>query len=272
MLQPYPETLDDIQIMKANPGNKWVRSPAQKKCQLMAVGLHRADQNLNAALGFRREASSSIVLAQGPLSHFGHGQEGSKAEETAVVRPAGGVEGAQITQLPSFKLMLKELRARNAAMILHTSSLERLVKSQAKPDAEQQPPPIVPSSSKGGVGHSAAGGTPRRRLRWPFGQRGRSAAGDRGPLFGRSLSELCSQEGMLTQPIQDLLALPQEHGSSMEGIFLLAASECASREIREALDRGVVVQLQSQPVHLLAVILKAKPADTQPGSSWLCCC
>lgn len=95
MLQPYPETLDNIQIIKANPGNKWVRSPAQKNCQLMAVGLHRADQNLNAALGFRREASSSIVLAQGPLSHFGHGQEGSKAEETAVVRfvaPSQGLE------------------------------------------------------------------------------------------------------------------------------------------------------------------------------------
>ncbi|KAK2517637.1 hypothetical protein Q9966_014639 [Columba livia] len=135
-----------------------------------------------------REASSSIVLAQGPLSHFGHGQEGSKAEETAVVRPAGGVEGAQVTQLPSFKLMLKELGARNAAMILHTSSPERLVKSQAK----------------------------------------------------------------------DLLALPQEHGSSMEGIFLLVASERASREIREALDREVVVQLQSQPVHLLAIILKVR--------------
>lgn len=53
MLQPYPETLDNIQIIKANPGNKWVRSPAQKNCQLMAVGLHRADQNLNAALGIQ---------------------------------------------------------------------------------------------------------------------------------------------------------------------------------------------------------------------------
>ncbi|KAK2517624.1 hypothetical protein Q9966_014628 [Columba livia] len=101
-------------------------------------------------------------------------------------RPPEGEEGAQITQLPSFKLMLKELGAHNAAMILHTSSLERLVKSQAK----------------------------------------------------------------------DLLALLQECSLSTERVFWLVASEHASREIREALDRGVEVQLQSQPVHLLSIILK----------------
>ncbi|KAK2512935.1 hypothetical protein Q9233_015912 [Columba guinea] len=55
---------------------------------------------------------------------------------------------------------------------------------------------------------------------------------------------------------QDLLALLQEHGPSTEGIFRLAAGERASRELREALDSGAQVQLESQPVHLLAAILK----------------
>ncbi|KAK2511307.1 hypothetical protein Q9966_016664 [Columba livia] len=54
----------------------------------------------------------------------------------------------------------------------------------------------------------------------------------------------------------DLLALLQEHGPSTEGIFRLAAGERASRELREALDSGAQVQLESQPVHLLAAILK----------------
>ncbi|KAK2526966.1 hypothetical protein Q9233_008135 [Columba guinea] len=112
-------------------------------------------------------------------------------------RPPEGEEGAQITQLPSFKLMLKELRARNAVMILHTSSLERLVKSQAK----------------------------------------------------------------------DLLALLQECSPSTERVFWLVASERASREIREALDRGVEVQLQSQPVHLLAIILKVNPMTCSPAAA-----
>ncbi|XP_064910227.1 T-cell activation Rho GTPase-activating protein [Columba livia] len=54
----------------------------------------------------------------------------------------------------------------------------------------------------------------------------------------------------------DLLALLHEQGPSTEGIFRLAASERASREIREALDSGTEVHLASQPVHVLAVILK----------------
>ncbi|KAK2519039.1 hypothetical protein Q9966_014070 [Columba livia] len=54
----------------------------------------------------------------------------------------------------------------------------------------------------------------------------------------------------------DLLALLQEHGPSTEGIFRLAAGERASRELREALDSGAQVQLERQPVHLLAAILK----------------
>ncbi|KAK2519398.1 hypothetical protein Q9966_013898 [Columba livia] len=54
----------------------------------------------------------------------------------------------------------------------------------------------------------------------------------------------------------DLLALLQEHGPSTEGIFRLAAGERATRELREALDSGAQVQLESQPVHLLAAILK----------------
>ncbi|XP_061301181.1 T-cell activation Rho GTPase-activating protein-like [Pezoporus flaviventris] len=61
---------------------------------------------------------------------------------------------------------------------------------------------------------------------------------------------------MLPQPIQDLLALLKEHGSSTEGIFWLAVSQRACREVRDALDSRVPVQLANQPVLLLAVLLK----------------
>ncbi|KAM9561999.1 T-cell activation Rho GTPase-activating protein-like [Guaruba guarouba] len=61
---------------------------------------------------------------------------------------------------------------------------------------------------------------------------------------------------MLPQPIQDLLALLNEHGPSTEGIFRLSASEHTSSEIREALDSRVPVQLEKHPVLLLAVLLK----------------
>ncbi|KAM9565434.1 T-cell activation Rho GTPase-activating protein-like [Guaruba guarouba] len=113
----------------------------------------------------------------------------------------------------------------------------------------------------------AAGGTrrSRRRLPWPFawprstaavGAPGPSGSGGVGALFGQPLADLCSQDGMLPQPVQDLLALLNEHGPSTEGIFRLSASERASREIREALDSGVPVQLENHPVLLLAVLLK----------------
>ncbi|KAK2516220.1 hypothetical protein Q9233_013816 [Columba guinea] len=113
----------------------------------------------------------------------------------------------------------------------------------------------------------APGGTNRRRrwLPWSFVRRRTSDAaeaakpsgsGHTGVLFGRPLAALCSQDGSLPQLIQDLLALLQEHGPSTEGIFRLAAGERATRELREALDSGAQVQLESQPVHLLAAILK----------------
>ncbi|XP_062480730.1 T-cell activation Rho GTPase-activating protein-like [Pezoporus occidentalis] len=77
-----------------------------------------------------------------------------------------------------------------------------------------------------------------------------------GALFGQPLADLCNQDGMLPQTIQDLLALLKEHSPSTEGIFRRAASESACHEIREALDSGVLVQLENQPVLLLAVFLK----------------
>ncbi|XP_064908671.1 bargin-like [Columba livia] len=224
-------------------------------------------------------------------------------------RPPEGVEGAQVTRLPSFKALLKELRSRNAAMTLHAASLERLLEGQAtvriaqreisampithtwpghhaarwgpfllqgswtstahflQADAEERPPSVVPSGGQDRSGQLAEGETrsQRRWLPWRFARPGTSAAAEaQGPspsahtgvLFGRPLAALCSQEGALPQPIQDLLALLHEQGPSTEGIFRLAASERASRDIREALDTGAQVHLASQPVHVLAVILK----------------
>ncbi|CAM9628054.1 unnamed protein product [Bubo scandiacus] len=177
-----------------------------------------------------------------------------------------GVEGARVTQLPSIKPLIKELSRCNAVATLRASSLERLVEGQAKAGAEQRPSP-VPAGSKGGHGPSAAGGSRSRRrgLPWPFARRGTSAAAEApgqsgsagsGALFGRPLAALCSQDGTLPRPIQDLLALLHQHGPSTEGIFRLAASERALRELREALDTGAEVQLESQPACVLAVLLK----------------
>jgi len=55
----------------------------------------------------------------------------------------------------------------------------------------------------------------------------------------------------------------QQEGPSTEGIFRRAASGTALRELKEALDRGADVDLSSQPVLLLAIILKVSASDVQ---------
>ncbi|XP_075004036.1 T-cell activation Rho GTPase-activating protein-like [Calonectris borealis] len=70
------------------------------------------------------------------------------------------------------------------------------------------------------------------------------------------LAALCGEDGTLPQPIQVVLDILHQQGPSTEGIFRLAASGTAFRELREALDSGADVDLGSQPVLLLAVILK----------------
>ncbi|CAM9609646.1 unnamed protein product, partial [Bubo scandiacus] len=194
-----------------------------------------------------------------------HSQAEKELWVSALRGPPEGVEGARVTQLPSIKPLMKELSRRKAVTTRRASSLERLVEGQAKAGAERRPPP-APAGSKGGRGPSAAGGSRSRRrgLPWPFARRGTSAAAEApgpsgsagsGALFGRPLAALCSQDGALPPPIQDLLALLHQHGPSTEGIFRLAASEHALRQLREALGSGEEVHLESQPAHVLAGVL-----------------
>nr|XP_009678664.1 PREDICTED: T-cell activation Rho GTPase-activating protein-like [Struthio camelus australis] len=100
----------------------------------------------------------------------------------------------------------------------------------------------------------------KRLIRWPFARRRTSANGDgpgqpeaglKSPLFGQPLARLCGGEESLPQPVQDLLAILYREGPATEGVFRKAASERARRDLKEALDKG-----ETQPVHLLAVVLK----------------
>ncbi|XP_010215828.1 PREDICTED: T-cell activation Rho GTPase-activating protein-like, partial [Tinamus guttatus] len=94
----------------------------------------------------------------------------------------------------------------------------------------------------------------------------RSSASGNGPeqpepvlqsmLFGQPLERLCGEEGSLPPPVQDLLAILNREGPATEGVFRIAASEKDRRELREALNAGVHVELESKPVNLLAALLK----------------
>ncbi|XP_064032855.1 T-cell activation Rho GTPase-activating protein-like [Pogoniulus pusillus] len=138
--------------------------------------------------------------------------------------------------------------------------------SRDEPEPVQQSPP-VPALPRPPLRERLTLALGRRmRLPWPFRQRETSATtvdvprpsgcGGSGLLFGQPLAALCSQDGRMPQPIQDLLALLHQRGPSTEGIFRLAAGKRDLGALREALDSGQEVPLQSQPVHLLAATLK----------------
>ncbi|NWJ06505.1 TAGAP protein, partial [Crypturellus undulatus] len=113
----------------------------------------------------------------------------------------------------------------------------------------------------------AADGNKKRKkvISWPFALRRTSTNGDcpeqldsglKIPLFGQPLAIICEDDERLPQPIQDLLAILYREGPSTEGIFRKAANEKARKELKENLNKGMNVDLESKSMHLLAVVLK----------------
>ncbi|XP_068021321.1 uncharacterized protein [Melanerpes formicivorus] len=185
-------------------------------------------------------------------------------------RPPEGAEGAQVTQLPSLKLLLKELSRQRAPLTLHSERLERLLAAQAKVGTEQQLPP-VPTGGKGEPGRLDAGGRRRRRLGlpWPFSRRQSSAAsagaprpsgcGGSAPLFGQPSAAVCSRDGRLPQPVQ--VPQPVEFLSDHQG---------------EAFEEEQVTRLEAAEAEEVAAagpgveageVLPEAPASQEPKSS-----
>ncbi|XP_041883994.1 T-cell activation Rho GTPase-activating protein-like isoform X2 [Corvus kubaryi] len=165
-----------------------------------------------------------------------------------------------------------ELNGRRAGRLLSAGKLERLIEELQKADPEQGPA-MAPSDQGGRLGRcpaagssgSGSSGTMRGRwLPWPFALRRGPAGAARAPgqegsgcsraLFGQPLAAVCAEDGTLPRPIQE--AVLQQQGPTTEGIFCKVESARAIQELRQALDRGLPVDMASQPVLLLAVVLK----------------
>uniref|UniRef100_A0A8U7NUB5 Uncharacterized protein n=1 Tax=Corvus moneduloides TaxID=1196302 RepID=A0A8U7NUB5_CORMO len=78
------------------------------------------------------------------------------------------------------------------------------------------------------------------------------------PGWGRALGtgQLLTQAPALPPLLQELLAILHQEGPTTEGIFQKAESTKARQELRQALDHGLHVDMASQPVLLLAMVLK----------------
>ncbi|XP_039423413.1 uncharacterized protein LOC104693200 isoform X2 [Corvus cornix cornix] len=89
----------------------------------------------------------------------------------------------------------------------------------------------------------------------PPGKHQRLAAELNGRRAGRLLSA-GKLERLIEELQKELLAVLQQQGPTTEGIFCKVESARALQELRQALDHGLHVDMASQPVLLLAMVLK----------------
>ncbi|XP_039423415.1 T-cell activation Rho GTPase-activating protein-like isoform X4 [Corvus cornix cornix] len=96
----------------------------------------------------------------------------------------------------------------------------------------------------------------------PPGKHQRLAAELNGRRAGRLLSA-GKLERLIEELQKELLAVLQQQGPTTEGIFCKVESARALQELRQALDHGLHVDMASQPVLLLAMVLKVSPPELQ---------
>ncbi|NXJ13983.1 TAGAP protein, partial [Odontophorus gujanensis] len=149
---------------------------------------------------------------------------------------------------------------------LNAGNMESLIECPSEADAKKCPL-MGPADTEDGLCQLAADGTKKRKkvISWPFALRRTSTSGDspgqldsslKITLFGQPLAIICGEDDTLPQPVQDLLTILYMKGPSTEGIFRKAANEKARKELKEDLNKGGNVDLESKTVHLLAVVFK----------------
>ncbi|XP_068926447.1 T-cell activation Rho GTPase-activating protein isoform X2 [Petaurus breviceps papuanus] len=118
--------------------------------------------------------------------------------------------------------------------------------------------------SEDGIGHLIEN-KKRKVITWPFSMRRTTSSSDssgslapegKPSLFDQPLSIICGEDGILPQPIQEILNILRSKGPSTEGIFRKAANEKAWKELKEELNSGGMVSLETRSVHLLAAVFK----------------
>ncbi|KAJ7988034.1 hypothetical protein DPEC_G00319450 [Dallia pectoralis] len=83
-------------------------------------------------------------------------------------------------------------------------------------------------------------------------------------LFGQPLSKICPINGTLPKPIREILVLLRKKGPSTEGVFRKPGNNKNLKAIREQLNSGAEVDMETLPVVLLVGLLKSFLMDL-PG-------
>ncbi|XP_065434918.1 T-cell activation Rho GTPase-activating protein-like [Chrysemys picta bellii] len=160
---------------------------------------------------------------------------------------------------------MKVLSSCNAPKPLNASNMETLIECQSEGDIKKCHL-LVSCDSEDGLCHLIDGNKKRKKvISWPFALRWNSTISEssghlesdlKTSLFDQPLSIVCGEDDTLPKPIQDILTTLYFKGPFTEGIFRKAANEKARKELKEELNSGGKVDLESKPVHLLAVVFK----------------
>ncbi|XP_048840801.1 T cell activation RhoGTPase activating protein b [Brienomyrus brachyistius] len=75
-------------------------------------------------------------------------------------------------------------------------------------------------------------------------------------LFGQLLSNVCDENENLPKPITEMLTLLLKRGSTTEGVFRKAGNSKCLKELKAQLNEGLDVDMETQPVILLAALFK----------------
>nr|XP_046229422.1 T cell activation RhoGTPase activating protein b [Scatophagus argus] len=84
-------------------------------------------------------------------------------------------------------------------------------------------------------------------------------------LFGQALCKICPDDCSLPKPVTEMLVLLRKKGPSTEGVFRKQCNSKIMRDIKEQLNFGMEVDMESQPVVLLVGLLKSFLKEL-PGS------
>ncbi|XP_018419927.1 PREDICTED: T-cell activation Rho GTPase-activating protein [Nanorana parkeri] len=169
------------------------------------------------------------------------------------IREVGGIEG---TTVPFTRLLMKVLTGCNASKALVANNMESLIECHTEADAKKYQL-LADMIHKESICHVIESNKKRKAvISWPFTLRRSSPISEpSSPLFNQPLSIVCEEDN-LPKAIFDILTILRMQGPLIEGVFRKAANEKSRKELKEDLNYGRGLDLESKPVHLLAVVFK----------------
>uniref|UniRef100_A0A9L0I7A7 T-cell activation Rho GTPase-activating protein n=1 Tax=Equus asinus TaxID=9793 RepID=A0A9L0I7A7_EQUAS len=175
-----------------------------------------------------------------------------------------GHTGAKFITGQSAQSLMKLISSCNVSKTLNANNMETLIECQSEGDIKEHPL-LVSCESEESICQLIEIKKTKKVLSWPFLMKRFSPSSDfsgasepelKVSLFDQPLSIICGDDDTLPRPIQDILTILCVKGPSTEGIFRKGANEKARKELKEELNSGGVVDLQSLPVNLLAAVFK----------------